>query len=159
MTSNPTHRHPMNTQPNIHAFDQAAQLCAMLMLHHALYIQKELPSLELGDDLRQAVQDLCDRWVGAKHDVVSQLCYLSDIQEEGAGWDELQGSSLLILRWLDQDLQQTGELVDQLAEAGESLAWLLVIESATQVIQASNAVHEAIVEAFETPAGNPELPA
>ncbi len=48
------------------------------MMENAAYIQKELPSLEMPDDLRTSSGKLCDELIGTKHDLMHEIFAASE---------------------------------------------------------------------------------
>lgn len=136
----------MKPELSLKSFDAAAHHSASVMLANAHYIQQKLPSMDLPDDIREKIQELSEAWIGTKQDMLSQLFDLHDVQEQGASWDELLHSSHLILKWLNDDAMLMHEVVQSLEGTGNFLAFLLVMESATHVLEANSATYEAYQE-------------
>lgn len=121
---------------NISTLDQfcsSAHECAMLLMTNALYIQKELPNVDLPAADRTAIENLCADWIGTKHDVVHEVGEL----KETPNIDE---RIRRIMSWLREDMVKLNEQVCRLNELAKSddrfsLAYLLVAESGTNVLR------------------------
>ena len=125
--------------PLLEAFQSAAWRCAHTLLENVMYIQKELPALDLAEAQRSAIVQICSTLVGTKHDVVSELFDLQDI-EGAAGPDVIQKRIERIVQMVIEDLTQLHEVVQSLESAIASdrrvgLAYLLVAESATNMLR------------------------
>lgn len=113
-------------------FCSAAHAFAMLLMSNAVYIQKELPNVDLPDQNRTAIETLCTEWIGTKHDVVHEVGEL----KESANIDE---RIRRIMGWLSEDMVNLNEQVCRLNELAKSddrfsLAYLLVAESGANVL-------------------------
>jgi hypothetical protein len=121
------------------AFQSAAWACAHTLLENIMYIQKELPTLDLAEAQRSAIVQICSTLVGTKHDVVSELFDLQDI-EGAAESDVIQKRIERIVQMVIEDLTQLHEVVQSLETAIASdrrvgLAYLLVAESAANMLR------------------------
>ena len=85
------------------AFQSAAWACAHTLLENIMYIQKELPALDLAEAQRSAIVQICSTLVGTKHDVVSELFDLQDI-EGAAEPDVIQKRIERIVQMVIEDL-------------------------------------------------------
>ena len=127
----------------------AARDCAHVMLSNAAYIQRELPGLELSAALRAPVESICSRLVGTKHDILTELHELQGTAGGCENPSEIVQIVTKILQWIQQDISELHEVVIALEKASEhdqgvTLAYLLVAESAVNIIEASGRLHEAL---------------
>jgi hypothetical protein len=125
--------------PLLEAFQSAAWRCAHTLLENVMYIQKELPTLDLADAQRSAIVQICSTLVGTKHDVVSELFDLQDIQGVLAP-GVIRQRIERIVQMVIEDLNRLHEVVQSLEKATESdrragQAYLLVAESATNMLR------------------------
>lgn len=121
------------------AFQSAAWACAHTLLENIMYIQKEIPTLDLAEVQRSAIVQICTTLIGTKHDVVSELFDLQDM-ESAAEPDVIQKRIERIVQMVIEDLTQLHEVVQSLESAAASdrrigLAYLLVAESATNILR------------------------
>jgi len=138
----------MQTNPKLQIFVSAAQNCAMQMMSNAVYIQTELPSLTLPEGMSEQIAKLCDSLIATKHDVVSELFELSEVSESSNSPGEIKKRVERIIRWLWETIQEINEVVQSLQTASEtdeqfSIGWLLVVESATNILNSFNHAAEA----------------
>jgi hypothetical protein len=130
-------------------FISAAQACASQMLANSRYISEQLPTLSMPEETRDLITVLCEQWISTKHDIISQLADIETLYEEGADAHEIAANCELALGWSNEAVEEANELLKQLTPAGtvadgdQSLIWMLVAESATNVITACNAAYEA----------------
>jgi hypothetical protein len=103
-----------------------------------LYIQKKLPTLDLADIQQSAIVQICSTLVGTKHNVVSELFDLQDIQGVVAP-GVIRQRIERIVQMVIEDLTRLHEVVQSLEMATVSdrragLAYLLIAESATNML-------------------------
>jgi len=128
-------------------FSAKAHACAMQMLENAAYIEQELPKIEITEKGRSQILEVCSALVGTKHDVISELSDLEDIDLRP--WaDEIQNRVKRIMGWSAEELPKLHELVQALQAGsdqnrGAGLAFLLVAESATNILRAFSAMSDA----------------
>jgi len=130
------------------AFIATAHRCAMEFMNNALYIRREIPNVDLPPGFGERLEEACDALIEAKFDAVSELHDLDDRREKvGAVPDDLlcSPSCRRILEWLDEaSLALHSSVVGlQEAAAGDrrySLAYLLVAESAVNILNAHAAI-------------------
>jgi hypothetical protein len=125
--------------PPLAAFQSAAWACAHTLLENIMYIQKELPTLDLPEAQRSAIVQICTTLIGTKHDVVSELFDLQDM-ESAAEPDMIQKRIERIVQMVIEDLTQLHEVVQSLESAMANdrrvgLAYFLVAESATNILR------------------------
>jgi len=128
----------------IHEVMNAARDCAMIMLETANYIQAELPNVQINEALQSQAEEVCNALIGTKHDVISQLFEIDDLlRPTGASSPEIASRLDRIIRRLCEGVSRTHELVMALDSAKKqnpacALAYVLVAESATSIINAFN---------------------
>jgi hypothetical protein len=125
--------------PPLEAFQSAAWRCAHTLLENVMYIQKELPTLDLADAQRSDIEQICSTLIGTKHDVVRELCDMQDIQGVAAR-SATQQRIERIVQTVIEDLNRLHEVVKSLESATAhdrraGLAYVLVAESATNMLQ------------------------
>ena len=136
----------MQTNPKLQIFASSAQSCAMQMMSNAAYIQTELPSLTLPEEAKDQITTLCDSLIATKHDVVSELFELSEVSESSPS--NINERVKMIIQWLWETIQEMNEVVQSLQTASESdakfsIGWLLVSESASNILNPFNRAAEA----------------
>ena len=122
------------------AFKASAARCAHEMLNNAFYIQKELPSIDLEGSYREQIAEVCSALVGTKHDVISELHDLDEV-DAAAESVEVQRRVRRVVDWAAEEIPKLHTIVKSLqsvaaAEPRNHLAYLLVTESATNVLKA-----------------------
>lgn len=105
----------------------------MSLMSNAVYVQKELPYIELPADARVSSESVCTEWIGTKHDVVHELDELTDSSNIG---DRIRR----IMSWLGEDmakLQEQVRMLEALAKSDDrfKLAYLLVGESGGNILR------------------------
>ena len=127
----------------------AARDCAMVMLETADYIQAELPNVQIDKALQSRTKTVCSALIGTKHDVISELFEIDDLLSPGgASSSEIASRLDRIIRWLWEDVSGMHKLVMALDSAKKrnpafALAYVLVAESATNVLNAFNRTRAA----------------
>ena len=122
-------------------FVMSARECAMQMLQNGTYMQKELANVRMSDELRRQAEDVCGELIGTKHDVMTELFDLKDLVSTDAPDEKVAERVMRIVQWALDDLRQLHAAVTALEEesrqdAGVTLASILVMESAGNILQA-----------------------
>jgi len=128
-------------------FSGKAHACAMQMLQNAAYIEQELPKIEIAEESRRQILEVCSALVGTKHDVITELSDLADL-DLWSGAEEIQNRVKRIMGWSAEELPKLHGLVQTLQagssqDRGNGLAFLLVAESATNVLKAFSEMSDA----------------
>ncbi len=128
-------------------FLSQAYSCAMTMFENASYIEKELVNVELPQNLRDEVAEVCATWISNKHDIMTELEEFHDVP---AHPDEvrIERRATRITTWLSEDFPQLNALVEKLRNLSEQdpkivLAYMLVAGSAVNVLRSFAAVRAA----------------
>lgn len=132
-------------QPKIEAiellatFKASAARFAHEMLKNASYMQRELPSIELETSCRAQLVELCSSLVGAKHDLISELHDLGEV--DATDPTETLRRVRRVVDWAAEELQRLHATVNSLEPSaathpGQGIAYLLVAESGTNVLKA-----------------------
>ena len=129
-------------------FAHAARECAMQMMHNAAYIQRELPTIEAPPEIRTKIEAVCESFIGTKHDVITELFELDEQSQAGASLENLSEKMNRVERWLSEPIQEMHELITQLqvmvqTDSRYALMFFLLVESATNILNAFNAVRMA----------------
>ena len=124
----------------------AAHHCAMEMMNNALYIRKEIPGVEFPPGIKETLSGACGAMLEAKLDLVSDLHALDE--QVVAPLESVLCSSAFhrILARLDEAALLLHPAVVALKEAAGlekrfQLTYLLVAESAVNVLNAHAAIH------------------
>jgi len=144
----------MQTNPKLQIFVSAAQNCAMQMMSNSTYIQTELPKLTLPEGAKAQIAALCDSLIATKHDVISELFELSEVSESSSP-SNINERVKMIIEWLWETILEMHQVVQTLQTAAEtdaqfSIGWLLVVESATNILNPFNRAAEA-ADALQQP--------
>jgi hypothetical protein len=136
-----------NVRNPLVAFQSAVVACAHTILANVLNVQRELPTIDIPEVHRGAIAQICTTLVGTKHDVVSELYDLHDI-ERSAAPDVIGQHIRRVVQMLVDDLTQLDAVVRSLESASGSdqrivLAYLLVAESAANILQTVAIVMDA----------------
>jgi len=129
--------------PQIESFITAARTCVYQLWENASYVRRELPTVSLPESLRQEVETLCDTWLEAKHDALSELEEIAGAGEvESATLQDLANRCLRVQAILCDVIEPTDRVVRKVHEVartdpGLRLAVLLVTESATNILQST----------------------
>jgi hypothetical protein len=115
----------------------------MVMLDNASYIQSELPGVPMSHALRERTEKMCDSLIGTKHDVITEYFELAELTESDAPTSATRRYVERIVRWLEEEVIRMDALVTDLNDArekdpGHRLAFVLVAESAVNIIDAFN---------------------
>ncbi len=135
-------------------FQQAARLCSQEMRANASYIEENIRTMEVSAEHRAAILTLCSALDWTEHDVRSELDELLELGS-AAPPEIIQGRIKRIVRWLSEDLPAIHEIVQALHVANSQdpkngLAYLLVAESATNILHAFNGARDS-AQAYLTP--------
>lgn len=119
------------------------------MLANAMYVERELPNVKLSPELRERTERVFSTLVGTKHDVYSELAEYDDLVDAGAPEAELDRRLERMVRWLGEDVDELDSLVRALEDAhrddpGVTAAYVLVTESAANVLRAFAAARDAV---------------
>lgn len=128
-------------------FSAKAHACAMQMLQNAAYIEQEISKIEIDEESCRQILDVCSALVGTKHDVISELSDLED-PDLWPGAEEIQHRVKRIMGCSAEELAKLHALVQALQigsgqDRGSGLAFLLVAESATNVLKAFSGMSDA----------------
>jgi|UniRef100_UPI003785285E hypothetical protein len=128
----------MTTNPKLQIFASSAQSFAMQMMSNASYIQRELPTIEVPNELRAKVEAVCDSLIGTKHDVITELFELDEQTRAGVSEEKLSEKMGRVVRWLCESNQEMHELVQEVEQLVSKdscygLLFILIIESATNI--------------------------
>ncbi len=120
----------------------------MQMMGNATYVQTELPRLTLPQGAKEQITALCDSLIATKHDIISELFELSEVSESSSSPAEIKKRVERIIRWLWETFQEMNEVVHSLQTASEtdakySIGWLLVVESANNILEPFNRASQA----------------
>ena len=147
----------MDTTHEISTFIQLTRTCALQMMSNANYIQRELPSLDVPDELRSRIGSVCDSLIGTKHDVITELFELDELVQAGTPEERLTEKMDRVTRWLAESVQSVHTLVMEVQSLAAtdhrySLLFFLIIESATNIINSWPSQLLDAAELDETPA-------
>jgi hypothetical protein len=128
------------------AFMEAARECALQLIRHAAFIERELSAVSWDEGMLAATQELCEQLESTGHDTISELITLqgSPALEPAA----LGAAAERILEWLSDDILRLHDLVGTLEAAagrgpGNAAAYILVAESAANILDAYNQAADA----------------
>ena len=127
---------------------EAVRTCAIGMLHNAMHIERDLPSLALPPEIRQRILDVTSSLGNTKHDVISELRRIDELRDMGASESDAIARVPIIMRWLAQDISKVHALVTSLRAAYDTdpdvgPACALVNESATNILRSYAAAFKA----------------
>ena len=110
----------------------------MQMMSNASYIQRELPTIEVPNELRAKVEALCESLIGTKHDVITELFELDEQARAGVSEEKLSEKMHRTVKWLCEPIQEMHELVQEVEQLTSKdprygLLFILIIESATNI--------------------------
>ena len=126
---------------NLHNFLNAASSCGHQMFDASVFIQDELPNLELSDAQRTAITGLCTAFAGTKHDVCNDLADLP----HAYSWDfvSCRAGITRIVDAITDDLRLMRTCTDALEADGAGLAYVLIAETGTGLLDAFDQVQTA----------------
>ena len=142
------------TIQKIREFQAHTRECAVQMMMNALYIQRELPNVQMNDELRQRTVDLCGTLIGTKHDLVTEIFELDEALEKGAGNVEVLRRITRMVQWAGEDALKMHEVVMALdAELQKRVmdggAYILVSESAVNILTPLHEMRQLAVQLRE----------
>ena len=119
----------------------------MQMMLNAAYIQWQMPTVEVPDEIRAEIESLCETLIGTKHDIMTEVFELDEAASDSAAVSALPQVQR-IMRWIADTRGEIDRLVRSLqSKAREKpelfLAALLVTESGTNILNASNTAENA----------------
>ncbi len=123
--------------------------CALQMLENASYIQKELPGIDIPDQLRLKADEVYNSLIETKHDVISEVFEIDELIESRADKTVVVPRLIRCAVWMREDILKFHKLVMALQEASQqdnrySLALLLVQESGMNILNAFSQAQTAI---------------
>lgn len=126
----------------------AVRDCALEMLENATFIEGELDAVHLDAELKVRTVALCSQMAGVKHDAIHELFDIDDMVASGAADDRIAERLRSLVSDLAGPVRGLHALVLDLRAAQErdpesQLAYVLVMESTTNVVMSFNAVAEA----------------
>jgi len=135
----------------VQAMMDAARECAMQMFQNAIFIQGELPNLEMPDELRARTEHVCGELIGTKHDVISELFELDELLGTQDSETDVRSRVNRIITWMGLEIEMIHELVSALHSASKedpdyAVAFTLVAESGANILQAFSATAAAANE-------------
>ncbi len=135
------------TMQRIREFQAHTRDCALQMMMNALFIQQELPNVQISDELRQQTVELCSVLIGTKHDLITEIFELDEALEKGAGNVEVLRRVNRMVEWAEKDALKMHEIVMALdADAQNDVmngsAYLLVSESAVNILTPLNGMRD-----------------
>jgi hypothetical protein len=132
----------------VHAVSTEARNCALVMLQNANYIQSELADIGMNEALREQIKQVCIALVSTKHDITSELFELDELLGSDASASVIRSRVNRIVQGLRDGIIQMHQLVMALESASKQdpacgLAYVLVAESATNILNAFNRTRAA----------------
>lgn len=132
----------------VQSFVTAARHCAGVILESASFIQKELVNVRIDADLKEQLERICTQMIATKHDVVHEIFEIAEALDSGTEPSEIQSRISNITSWIVEDIKDLHQIVMALdatskEDRGCSLAYMLVSESATNVLHAFSIVMES----------------
>jgi hypothetical protein len=127
----------------IEEFITAARGCAHELLENADYVRHELPNVGLPEPLQREVGALCDIWLAAKHDALTDLDGIAEAMELASGDLSSLASRCRRVHGIFCDVfEPTDRVIQQLRQAAQEnarlgLAALLVTESAANILRST----------------------
>ena len=131
----------MKTEPQtIRRFLAEARNCAMQMMEDGSYIQKELPSLSMPDDLREKLNALCASLIGTKHDLIHEIFEIDELLTASPESLSIARSIERVRHWILEEVDSFNGGVVQVQEAvQEGIAdpslQLLLMESGFNILK------------------------
>ncbi len=126
-----------------------AHAAAMAMLENASYVQGELDAVMMSAEHRARTEAVCQSLLGAKHDVIHDLSEMDDLLAAGAAPSVLRARGERIVGQLREEAAGLDGLVAELRavsalDVGRKLAYVLIAESAANVLRAIHETAEAL---------------
>ncbi len=137
------------SDPTVHDFMAKARACALVMAENASYVQGELDAVVLSAEHRARTEAVCQSLLGTKHDVIHDL---SEMDNLVAAWEApsvLRARGERIAGRLREEAAGLDGLVAELRavsalDVGRKLAYVLIAESAANVLRAIHETDEAL---------------
>ncbi|MGD9417371.1 MAG: hypothetical protein Q7R22_000400 [Verrucomicrobiota bacterium JB025] len=133
----------MNTPQNVSQFLAETHACAMQMMQNAAIIQKELPGLDMPDDLRTSIGSLCDELIGTKHDLMHAFLEAAESLESEPErfdrWKERIRPRILHVMMSITECVEAVEVAVKNGSASQSVSFL-VMESAANILNTAPAL-------------------
>lgn len=129
--------------PDLNRLINAIKDCALIMLKNAIYIQGELPKVEMPEAIREQTKEICESMAGTKYEVVSELFIIHELLKSEADQADVSSRIFKLIRWLWEDILKMHHVVLALQEESRknenyTLSLILVQESAANIINAFN---------------------
>ena len=129
----------------MNAFTQFAmevRACGGQMMSNAAYIQKELPGIDMPDELRSQIEKLCTDLVGSRFDLNTEANEFEGAIAANANLDALTRKAEMVRGWIAGDIgsiQACVEAVTNAVEAGTAspILSMLIMESAVNIFNAT----------------------
>jgi hypothetical protein len=138
----------MTTIPNLSTFVESARECALQMMSNASYMETELAAITLPEGTKGRMTSMCESLIATKHDVISELVELSELSASSSKRVDLNPRIERIIQWLLEPIMEMHQVVKSLQESADvdarfSIGSLLVVESATSILNAFNSAKQA----------------
>jgi hypothetical protein len=113
----------------------------MQMMENAAFIQKEIPSLQMADDLRSTIRELCDNLIGTKHDLIHEIFEIEPRIETKPDSAQVQHGIQSMRQWMAEAINSVNDCVARVQKAvtqgtAMPLLGMLVMESAVNILNA-----------------------
>jgi hypothetical protein len=132
---------PMKTDPQpIRQFLSEARNCAMQMMENGNYIQKELPSLTMPDELREKLDAICTSLIGTKHDLIHEIFEIDELVTTTPESPSIARSIERVRLWILGEVDSFNGGVAQVQEAVQAgttdpLLQILLMESGFNILR------------------------
>jgi hypothetical protein len=131
----------MKTDPQTtRQFLAEARNCAMQMMENGSYIQKEIPSLTMPDDLREKLDALCTSLIGTKHDLIHEIFEIDELLTTTPESPSNARSIERVRQWIVGEVESFHRGVAQVQEAVQAgttdpSLQLLLTESGLKILK------------------------
>jgi hypothetical protein len=145
-------------------FITAVRACVHQLWENAAYVRRELPNVGLPEPLQRDVEALCDTWLAAKHDALTDLDGIAEAMESGPGEpSSLTNRCRRVHSILGDVFEPTDRVIQQLRQAAQEnarlgLAALLVTESAANILRSTPALPASLEEPDDADPNDDEIP-
>jgi hypothetical protein len=144
--------------PNIngfHCFMGMTRNCAMSMMMNAIYIQKNLPTIEVEERHQERIKVVCEELISTKHDVFHELMDLGEALTDGSDEAKCRMIAERMMLRLQEPIATLHNAVLLLKDDPQvSLAFTLVAESGVNIMNGYGDVDDAY-KALKSPPKNP----
>lgn len=152
-----------NFQLRVGTFQSAARNCAMTMLENAMYIQAELDRVQMPEPIRTRTIAVCEALIGTKHDVIHEIFEIDDLLLGQPDPALISGRIARVIQWMSDDVRVLHQLVKDLESAAQGdaavqLAYLLISESAVNILNALGFAMDAVEEVDAFPNSDNQNP-